>query len=335
MGKAITDGESRLLAELDHESLAGLIAPAPPEVTGQVGGHAAMVVPLVARRSLLGVLTLAAVEPRREFDRSDLRVARDLASRAALAIDNARLYTREHEVAETLQRSLLPDVPTDAIPGLEVCARYQPSRHDMEIGGDWFDVLSVSDEAAALSIGDVMGHDPRAASAMGQIRSVVRAYAWERSQPGELLDRVDQLVQGLGIAQLATAWFGRVERPGDGRPIRVRFANAGHLPPMLRSPDGQVRELEEASSLLLGAWPDQQREEAEVGLAEGSLLLLYTDGLLERPGASLDDGLAWLRAQVAKQPLGCSAETLVDGVLAAVATDELVDDVAMLAVRAR
>lgn len=335
VGETIVDGEPRLLAELDDGRLAGLVAPAPRDVVSEVGGHAAMVVPLVARRSLLGVMTLVAIDPERELDPSDLRVARDLASRAALAIDNARLYTREHEVAETLQRSLLPDVPTDAIEGLEVCARYQPSRHDMEIGGDWFDVLRLSDDTAVFSIGDVMGHDPRAASAMGQIRSVVRAYAWERSQPGELLDRVDQLVQGLGIAQLATAWFGRVERAGGDGPFRVRFANAGHLPPMLRTPDGEVRELAEASSLLLGAWPDQQREEAEVDLVRGSLLLLYTDGLLERPGASLDQGLAWLRAQVANQPLGCSAEAMIDGVLQAVETDELVDDVAMLAVRVR
>lgn len=288
-----------------------------------------IVVPLRARRQVLGALTLFADGSGRQFDQRDLATAADLARRAALTVDNARLYQHQHDVAEALQRSLLPRLPE--VEGLEAAARYLPSDTAGEVGGDWYDLLHLPDGAVGLAIGDVMGHDITAAAAMGQFRSVLRSYAWQGGTPAQVLDHLDQLVQGLGIGQLATALYGRLDLPVDGLPGRLHYSNAGHLPPALRRPDGSVELLAEAQSLLVGAALGTQRAEATVEMPAGSVLVLYTDGLVEDRHRDIDDGLAALQAALAAAP--ADAEGICDALTTAMSTASRADDVALLVVR--
>ncbi len=261
-----------------------------------LGLDSVIVVPLRARRQVLGSLTLVTSGSGRTYDEDDLTMAADLARRAALSVDNARLYEREHAVAFALQHSLLPQVPQ--VPGLDRAVRYLPGSTGAEVGGDWYDLFLLRDGTVGLAVGDVMGHDLAAAAAMGQLRSVLRSYAWQGSAPAVVLDHLDELVQGMGMAQLATAIYGRLELPQDGAPGLLRLANAGHLPPVLRTPDGTARLLDGAQSLLVGAALGTDRDELTEPVPPGSLLVLYTDGLVEKRGADPDEGLETLRSAV-------------------------------------
>ena len=295
-----------------------------------VGFHSAIVVPLRARRQVLGALTLVTASSGRVYEEDDLSMAADLARRAALTVDNARLYEREHEVAMALQRSLLPQLPQ--VPGLDRAARYLPGSTAAQVGGDWYDLFALPDGAVGIAVGDVMGHDLTAAAAMGQLRSVLRSYAWQGDGPALVLDHLDQLVQGLEMAQLATAVYGRLRLPGDGRPGSLRLANAGHLPPVVRTPDGTARLVRATHSLLVGAALGTQRDEVEVELQSGSLVVMCTDGLVEQRGLDPDDGLERLRAAVETVD-GKDAETVCDELLQALDGTDRDDDVALLVVR--
>ena len=288
----------------------------------------ALVVPLRARRQVLGVLSLFTDGSGRVYDDDDLVTAADLARRAALTVDNARLYQREHEVAEQLQRSLLPSLPT--VPGLDRWARYLPGSTAAQVGGDWYDLFRLPDGPLGIAIGDVMGHDMAAAASMGQLRSVLQSYAWQGSDPAVVLDRLDQLVQGLDMAQLATCAYGRLELPGQDRPGRLRMANAGHLPPALRAPDGSVRLIATEPSLLVGAALGTDRGTIEEPVEPGTVIVLYTDGLVEHRGRGLDEGLRALQEALRSAP--DDARGISDHLLAELAGD-LEDDVALLVLR--
>ena len=294
----------------------------------RLGLHSAVLVPMTARRQVLGVLTLAMAGSGRAYTEADLGVAADLGRRAALTVDNAALFTREHQVAEELQRSLLPKLPD--LPGLQTAARYLPSETAAMIGGDWYDVIALPDGAVGLAIGDVMGHDLKAAAAMGQLRSVLRSYAWKGLTPAVVLDSLDELVQGLDMAQLATALYGRLEFPPDTRP-QFCYANAGHLPPLVLEPDGSLRFLHGGRSLLVGAPPEGPRVSDTASLRPGSTLVLYTDGLVEHRGIDIDEGTHRLGEIVARHGQE-SPEELCDSILAE-AVNERDDDVALLVVR--
>ena len=298
------------------------------EVYRSLAPKTALVVPLRARRQVLGVLTLFADGSGRTYDDDDLVTAADLARRAALTVDNARLYQREHDVAEQLQRSLLPQLPTVA--GLDHWARYLPGAAAAQVGGDWYDLFRLPDGPLGIAVGDVMGHDMAAAASMGQLRSVLQSYAWQGSDPDVVLDRLDQLVQGLDMAQLATCVYGRLELPAQGRPGRLRLANAGHLPPALRAPDGSVRLVATEPSLLVGAALGTDRRTVEETVEHGTVLVLYTDGLVEHRGRGLDEGLAALQAALRSAP--DDAQGISDHLLAELAGD-LEDDVALLVLR--
>jgi PAS domain S-box-containing protein len=329
--RVLAGGPPVLLNDISDEMVDAALAPELADLYRAIGLRSVVVVPLRARRQVLGALTLLTDGSGRTFDEADLDTAADLARRAALAVDNARLYQREHDVAEALQRSLLPQLP--AVPGLDRAARYLPGSTAAQVGGDWYDLFRLPDGTVGIAIGDVMGHDLAAAASMGQLRSVLQSYAWQGSPPAVVLDRLDQLVQGLAMAQLATCVYGRLELPGaDGTPGRLRLSNAGHLPPVLRSADGSVRLLDAGVSLLVGAALGTAREEVEELLEPGSLLVLYTDGLVEHRGRDLDEGLAALRAAVADAP-GDSAEAVCEHLLRRLTDASLDDDVALLVVR--
>ena len=306
-----------------------------------LGMACSMVVPLVARRRLIGTLVMV-VGPSsgRAYDREDLSVAVDVAQRASLALDNVRLYAAEHATALTLQRSLLPPVPE--VPGLDAAVAYLPGDDRAEVGGDWYDVLALPGGATGLAIGDVMGHDIAAAASMGQLRSVLRSYAWDGDDPATVVDRLDELVQALGMADLATCVYARLdpapEGGGDGTgggSRRLVWANAGHHAPLLRHPDGRVEALEEGASVLVGvdAATEGGRAQAESVIEAGSVLLLFTDGLVEARAQGLEPGLARVRQTLAAHDPahGCAALTR------ALARDLVEhgqdDDVCLLAVR--
>lgn len=282
------------------------------ELYQRIGVGSAMLVPLRARSQVLGVLGLF-TDGSRHFTEEDLATAADLARRAALAVDNARLYQREHDVALALQRSLLPTLPQ--VPGLDVASIYLPGSATAEVGGDWYDLFRLPDGAVGVAVGDVMGHDLTAAAAMGQLRSVLQSYAWQGSSPAVVLDRLDQLVQGLAMAQLATCVYGRLELPAFGQDGVLRLANAGHLPPAVRRGDGHVRLLTPERSVLVGAALGIERDETEEPVGPGTVLVLYTDGLVEHRGRDVADGLAALQSCLAAAPDG-TAQQVLDHLLA-------------------
>ncbi len=329
--RVLAGGHPVLLQPVDDALLEGGSAdPELRQLYRSIGISEVMIVPLRARSQVLGALTLLADGSGRQFDEDDLRTAADLARRAALAVDNARLYQREHHVAEQLQRSLLPQLAQ--VHGIDRAARYLPGSTAARVGGDWYDLFELPDGAVGLAIGDVMGHDLAAAVAMGQLRSVLQSYAWQGDGPAVVLDRLDQLVQGLSMAQLATCVYGRLDLPSADAPGRVLLVNAGHLPPVLRTPDGGVRLLGGEPSLLVGADLGTVRAEVEHELEPGSMLVLCTDGLIEHRDRGLDEGLAALQAAGASAPT-TDAEAVCDHLLTELAAGELEDDIAILVVR--
>ena len=300
--------------------------------------RSAMVVPIRARGRVLGALTLFTQHPYgRRYGPRDLYLATDLAGRAGLTVDNARLYEVQHAAAVTLQHSLLPALPQVA--GLALAARYLVGMDGNQVGGDWYDVLPLPDGAVGIAVGDVVGHDLRAAAAMGQLRGVVRSYAWDGDAPGSVLDRCDQLVQGLEMAAMATAVYARIEQPDDTGHRRVRYANAGHPAPLLLRPDGTLVRLDERRSPMIGAVralgrrAGPGRSEAVVPCAPGSILLLYTDGITDIAGEDADERTALLEGTFAAMKPGADPENVVEEVRRTCVPDGLCDDVALLAVR--
>ena len=304
------------------------------ELLRRVGITSGVVVPLVARRRILGTMTLGIVTTERAYDEEGLALAVDLARRAGLAVDNARLYSEAQEAAITLQRSMLPSIPQ--VPGLDIAAHFLPSSGTAAVGGDWYDVLPLPDGAVGIAIGDVMGHDMHAAAAMGQLRSVLRSYAWEGDSPAGVLDRLDRLVQGLHMAQLATTIYARLVPADDG--FTLTYANAGHLPPLLRTPGGHVLRLEEGHSPLIGAVEErgeggEPRAQATLSLPAGSVLLLYTDGLIEDRDLDLEVELGHLEDILREQPRAIAVSEMCEAILGGMARRELLDDAAILLVR--
>ncbi|MDQ1633132.1 MAG: hypothetical protein QOC80_3104, partial [Frankiaceae bacterium] len=186
------------------------------------------------------------------------------------------------------------------------------------------------DGSTGIAMGDVTGHDLSAAAAMGQMRSVLRSYAWEEPRPDQVLNKVDALVSGFAMRHLATVFFGRLERDSESKAV-LRYANAGHLPPLLRLPDGSVELLDQAVSVLIGVGIGIAHESATHVVPAGSTLLFYTDGLVERRDRSFSDGIDELLAFVADGPAG--ADALRDHVLARMVPGRREDDIAVLVVR--
>jgi PAS domain S-box-containing protein len=306
--------------------------PSTAAVFRSLGGTSVVTVPFVARRRMLGAMALVITGDQRSFTDEDVDLVRDLSRRAAMAMDNVRLYQQEHTVAETLQRSLLPELP--AIPGITAAAQYLSASTAAEVGGDFYDLLHLPDGSVGLAIGDVVGHDVAAAAAMGHLRGLLRACAWDATDtdPGEILGRVDRLVQGLHVAPMATMAYGRAERPtADGGPWQLELANAGHPPLLLRSVDGSVELLDGVTGLLIGVDAQHRRASIRFELPVGSTLVAYTDGLIERPGTDMDEGIAALAARLAAAPVDATPEELC--VHAVGPSPDRRDDVAVLALR--
>jgi len=242
-------------------------------------------------------------------------------------ITETKQAEREHRIAETLQRSLLPDRLPE-IPGVTLAARYVPATADMEVGGDWYDVVPLPDGHLGLAIGDVAGHGLRAASTMGQLRMALRAYAVEEESPAQVVSRAHQLVERMGLPDIATLVY-LVFDPDSGA---VRYTSAGHPPPLIVGMEGEASYLEGGLAPPLGAVAHPDFSEATAQLPGGSTLFLFTDGLVERRGVSLRDGLDHLKRTAALQaPL--ELDELCDHLVEELVGAEVADDVALLALR--
>ncbi|WP_079199229.1 PP2C family protein-serine/threonine phosphatase [Streptomyces sp. CB01249] len=288
-----------------------------------------LIVPLQVRRQVFGALSLVRSAAAAPFDSQVTSLAVDLGHRAGLAVENARLYALQQSTAEQLQRSLLPDL--SGLRHLELAARYVPAREGAEVGGDWFDAFPLPDGSTVLVIGDVMGHDLKAAVRMGQLRNMLRALAYDSGDsPAGVMRRLDGVMQGLSTTELVTAVIARIYTPASG-PWLGHWTNAGHPPPLLTTPTGDTRLLEDGLAPVLGVDPALARDDALLVLPPGATLLLYTDGLIERPGEDIGRGFTRLRqhaASLATRPL----QEFCDELLAK-SKDGQHDDVAVLGLR--
>jgi hypothetical protein len=308
-------------------------------IGGQTGARPGSVVvhAVGGRRQVLGLLVTWPGDDA-EAPADDVRtVVEVLARRAGTAIDNARLYAREHRLAEALQRAMLPEQAD--VTGLDVWTYYAPNAEHAQVGGDWYDVLQIDDATVGLVIGDVVGHDVEAAAAMGQLRSVVRSYAYELTTPGVVLDRVDQLVKGMRVPRSASLVYAALRRVSDdaapgpdapaGETWALEYTRAGHLPPLLLR-DGQVSQLSAVGGSLVG-FGFAERSTATEELRPGDVLLLYTDGLIERRDRSLRVGLDAL-VETSRRITARDAAGVGEALLARLA-DAPEDDVAIVVVR--
>ncbi|MEU6369290.1 SpoIIE family protein phosphatase [Streptomyces sp. NPDC046931] len=297
------------------------------------GIHSLITVPVRARSLILGLVNFWRSEKPEPFDAEDMALAEELVARAAVAIDNARRYTREHSMAVTLQRSLLPRrLPEQG--ALDIAYRYLPAHAG--VGGDWFDVLPMSGARVALVVGDVVGHGLHAAATMGRLRTAVHNFSALDLPPDELLGLLDELV--ARIDQNETAEDASAPVTGatclyaiyDPATRRCAIARAGHPPPAVIRPDGGVHfpDVPAGPPLGLGGLPF---ETADLELAEGSRLVLYTDGLVEDRERDIDAGLELLRAALAEA--GPSPEDTCRAVLDARLPSRPGDDIALIVAR--
>ncbi|MGW1723385.1 SpoIIE family protein phosphatase [Streptomyces sp. NPDC002306] len=313
-------------------------APALAERIRRHGAHSLMVVPIRTRRAVLGMVVFLRTEDPTPFQDVDLLLAEELVSRAAQSLDNARRYAREHTAALALQRNLLPRRLAGGM-AVDVASRYLPADVDHGVGGDWFDVIQLSGARVALVVGDVVGHGVHAAAIMGRLRAAVGALADMDLPPDEVLGRLDATVQRMAAEDAgsprqasavgATCLFAVY----DPATRRCAMARAGHPPPAIVDPRGRVSFPDLPAGTPLGIGMGDPFETVELELPEGSLLALYTDGLIEARDHDIEEGMRRLGTALA-QP-GRSLDDLCD-----LATDtrpgrEAPDDITLLLVRTR
>ena len=285
--------------------------------------------PLIGRAGPVGVLALSTTaRSGRVLNHDDVELTEELGRRAAVAVEHARLYASQRSAAETLQHSLLPDVLPE-LPGVAIASRYLPGGPDVEVGGDWYDVLALPDGRLALAMGDVVGRGVPAASLMGQLRNGLRAYVVEGRSPAQVLTLLNRLLRDIGTPHQMATLVVMLLDPETGE---LQYANAGHPPPLVKAADDTTLFLEDAVGVPLGAIGHAEYSEARVGLTPGSTLILYTDGLVEDRTMPLDVGLDRLRAGALTAPddLDAMCEHLTAPVRGAGSAQ---DDVAVLAVR--
>ena len=292
------------------------------------------VLPIRGPDRVLGVLTLVH-DRHRTADPADIATATEVTDRAGLALDNARLYEQQRRLAEELQRSMLTAAPQPD--HAQIVVRYLPAAEAARVGGDWYDAFVQPDGATVLVIGDVVGHDTSAAASMGQLRSMLRGIAVTGDVgPAGLLAQLDAAITQLQLHTYATAALARFEQTPDDleRGItRLRWANAGHPPPLIIHPDGTIAELASwRGDLMLGVDPTARRTESVISLDRETTVLLYTDGLIERRDSVLDDGMDRLRTAAAELA-GLPLDELCDGLIERLVDSRPEDDVALVAIR--
>ncbi|WP_017596796.1 SpoIIE family protein phosphatase, partial [Nocardiopsis lucentensis] len=303
----------------------GEMAQLNPDIPRLTGRASWAFLPLIVSGRPVGCCVVSYDEPH-PFTPDDRAALTSFAGLIAQALDRARLYDAKHQLAHGLQTGLLPAALPD-VPGLETAARYLAATHGMDIGGDFYDVIRLDDTTVAAAIGDVQGHNVRAAALMGQVRTAVHATAG--APPGEVLTRINRLLTDLDPGLFTSCLYVHIDLAGH----RAHLASAGHLPPLLRHPDGRAEVLDPPHGLLLGVDPAADYEATEIPLLPGAVLALYTDGLVEAPGADLGDAIADLAEHLARaghQPMDTLADVLIRH---GRATDPHSDDIALLLLR--
>jgi serine phosphatase RsbU (regulator of sigma subunit)/anti-sigma regulatory factor (Ser/Thr protein kinase)/CHASE1-domain containing sensor protein len=280
-------------------------------------------IPLVSGDQVLGALELM-LDGERDFPEDDRAFALAVARQIALALERARLSDAEHQLAVSLQHSLLPQALPD-LPGVSLAARYLPSLRRVNLGGDWYDALALPEGRLGIAVGDVVGHGPRAAAVMGQLRSALRAIAMEHDAPAQVVDRLSRFAETIPEALGTTLVYAVF----DPETASLRYACAGHPPPLRIAADEDPVFLEGGRSLPLGVGIGQYTD-AVAEVPTGGLVLLYSDGAIEQRGEALDRGLARLReaaANVRGMPADAACSVLLEMLFAG---REQEDDVALL-----
>ena len=310
--------------------LAALAASGDPHRAAQAamalayGANEVLLIRLAARGVVVGVLSLGT---RTTFGEADVRALADVASHLGVALEAARLLEVQRAVATALQTSLLPPLPSVA--GVRLAARYSPATRGLDVGGDWYDAFEVDDDLVVV-IGDVSGHDVSAAARMAALRHTVRAHAVDRAEPpAAVVTRLERTSATLGLDATGTCVVGRLHPHGDGT-WRLAWTNAGHPPPLLVRA-GHAEFLETEIDLMLGVDPTSPRHDHERRLVPGDVLVLYTDGLVEVRGASMDDRLERLR-QVAARNAAEHPDALADVLLSRLGSGGA-EDLALLVVQ--
>ncbi|MFD8479167.1 SpoIIE family protein phosphatase [Kitasatospora sp. NPDC059673] len=296
-----------------------------PELEPTVVGRSMLVLPLSARGAVLGILKLLRLSDRAPFTRADADTLKEIAARAALSLDNARLHRAESKVATTLQRSMIPTRPPK-IPGVQIAHRYMPGDRKAEVGGDWFDAIQLPGSRVALVVGDVMGHGLHSAAAMGRFRTAMQTLAALDLPPGQLLRHLDNLAHKLGDDHLATCLYAVYD------PINrtCELASAGHVPPVLVHPDGrgELLDLPSGAPIGVGGVPFVA---TRIDVSDGSMLVLCTDGLVEVRGGDIGEGLAALCGNLIDPKQ--TPDEACDTVLNTLHSDDRQDDIALLVAR--
>lgn len=314
-GRIAAERRAIVIDDVDH---ADILNP----ILREKGIRSLLGVPLIVEGRVLGVLHVGSLTPRRFTDgeRDLLQLAAD---RAALAIDNALLY-EQRRLAESLQRELLPNL--HSVPGVDLASRYLPASRDT-LGGDWFDAFTLPHGRVAIAVGDVVGHGIAAAAAMAQLRAALRAYAADGHPAAEVVERMNRLMWQLGPRSMTTLSYGVIDLEGE----TVEHVSAGHPPPLLIGADGGAEFFDVVPNVPLAVVPATRFESTVHACPAGSTLLLYTDGLIERRGETIDAGLERLRASVAVP--GPTLDPLCERLVGALVPGLRTDDVAMIAAR--
>ena len=330
--QALSSGRSWNSGPLDEDAVAELARQEAAVWPFQEDGLGSLIAaPLIARGRCLGLVQFARSSDREPLNEDDLKVAEELATRTALSLDNARLYDEERRIAVALQRNMLPD-DDDIIerPGLEVGYHYWSTSRSARVGGDWFDVIPLSGHRVALVVGDMMGHDIQAAAGMGQLRTAMHTLAGLDLEPVDLLNRLDAIVDNSRAMQHATcvyAVYNTVTR-------ECSIANAGHPPPVLRYRDDTTEIVPVEPGVPLGIGLDEPEfAVVNLELPEDSTLVLYTDGLIERRGQDIEDGIEALRAALTDAGPVESVQRLCDDVVTVLTDRAGDDDLAVLMAR--
>ncbi|HEV3000104.1 MAG TPA: PAS domain-containing protein [Solirubrobacteraceae bacterium] len=335
VGEVIRTGRTQFVREIPEELLAS-IAQDPEHLAflRRMGMRSGMIVPIKARGRTIGALSLVAAESGRTYGEDDLRVAELLAARAALSVENARLYEQHAHIARTLQRSLLPPALPD-VPGLELAARYRAAGDQNEVGGDFYDVFRGADDTWTLLIGDVAGKGPEAAAVTSLTRHTLRAMTLRGAGARECLHLLnDALLREPAVGgRFCTTLYARVCPQDDGR-VTMTLATGGHLPPRVLRADGTVERLD-LRGAIVGGLRNPKFAECDEELRPGDVLLLFTDGVTELRGRDPGAGERMLDALLAEHA-GAGPAELVEAIeqrVVALQGGEPRDDIALLAAR--
>jgi serine phosphatase RsbU (regulator of sigma subunit)/anti-sigma regulatory factor (Ser/Thr protein kinase) len=302
-------------------------------VAGLLSGVSMLVLPLIARDVMLGFIVCVRRKGYRRFDPYDVEIGMEFAARAAMFMDNAQRYSRERTTALTLQRSMLPTLTALTFPSsVDVQHRYLPGSKLIEVGGDWYESILLPGGRVALVVGDVAGHGVRAAVTMGRLRTAIQTLAMLELPPAETLQQLNELMHELGVREphFATCVYAIF----DAVTGTCEVASAGHLPPLLVRPDGsnELLDVPLAPPLGVGSGLIQSRT---LRIEDGSLLVLYTDGLVEKRSRDIDEGIGRLREIFGPGSVDQPLEDLCRATLAGVYADEHRDDIAVLMARLR